>query len=257
MDPHYRDFPFPLNVFMYVIAREEGEVRDLHYGLFEKPEESILAAQQRSTDLLLKRLPAPPRRVLDVGMGLGRTLAELIRVGYDAEGITPDQHQVALARARFGDALRAREAALETFSSDHRYDVILFQESSQYVDSGPLFDRAVRLLAPEGVVLVLDEFSLRPVQKPGALHRRDEFHSAAERCGFKCTEETDLSRKAAPTIDYFLERLPRYREELGSELGLTGEQLDALIESGQSYRNLYRSGDYGYLLLQFGFADQD
>jgi cyclopropane fatty-acyl-phospholipid synthase-like methyltransferase len=256
LDLRYRDVPFPLNVFMYVIAHEEGEVRDLHYGLFEKPEESLLAAQQRSTDLLLKTLPPPPRRILDVGMGLGRTLAELIRVGYDAEGITPDPHQVALARARFGDTLRAREAAFETFSSDRRFDVIVFQESSQYIDSAALFDRAVQLLAPEGVVLVLDEFSVRPVDKPGALHRLDEFHSAAERFGFQCTEETDLSSKAAPTVDYFLERLPRYRAELGSDLGLTGEQLDALIDSGQGYRDLYRSGDYGYLLLQFRFADE-
>jgi SAM-dependent methyltransferase len=254
LDSPYRDFPYPLNVFMYIITREEGEVRDLHYGLFEKSKESILVAQQHSTDLLLKTLPPPPRRILDVGMGLGRTLAELIRAGYDAEGITPDQHQVALARARFGDRLPALGAAFETFASDHRYDVIVFQESSQYIDSGTLFDRAVRLLAPEGVVLVLDEFSVRPVQEPGALHRLDEFQSAAERVGFKCTEETDLSRKAAPTVDYFLERLPRYRAELGSELGLTGEQLDALIESGQGYRDLYRSGDYGYLLLQFKFA---
>src|SRR5450759_3629158 len=78
---------------MHVMSREEGEVRDLPYGLFESPEDSILESQQRSTALLLGRLPPPPRRVLDVGMGLGRTLAELARAGYDAEGITPDQQQ--------------------------------------------------------------------------------------------------------------------------------------------------------------------
>ncbi len=255
MELCYRNFPFPLNVFMYVIFREEGEVRDLHYGLFDMPDEPILEAQQRSTDLLLERLPPPPRRVLDVGMGLGRTLVELTRAGYDAEGITPDQHQIALAQARFGETIRARQASLETFGSDRPYDAIVFQESSQYIDSETLFDRAVRLLAPQGVILVLDEFSLRPVQRPGALHRRDEFHGAAERSGFARTEETDLSPRAAPTIDYFLARLPRYRAELGSELGLAGEQLDTLLESGRTYRELYQSGDYGYLFLRFRFAE--
>src|SRR5262245_52613684 len=236
---------------MHVLSREEGEVRDLHYGFFEHPDEPIFQAQQRSTDLLLERLPSPPARVLDVGMGLGRTLATLTSSGYDAEGITPDPHQIALARARFGGTLRAHAAAFETFSSDFRYDLLLFQESSQYINSGALFERTARLLTPAGVVLVLDEFSLRPVDQPGALHRLDEFHDAARRLGFSCTDEVDLSRQAAPTIDYFLARLPRYRAELRSEIGITEEQLDELLLSGQRYRELYRSGAYGYLVLQF------
>jgi SAM-dependent methyltransferase len=236
---------------MHVLTREEGEVRDLHYGLFEHADEPILQAQQRATDLLFERLPPPPARVLDVGMGLGRTLATLTRQGYEAEGITPDPQQVGLARATFGETLPARVASFETFGGDRRYDVLLFQESSQYVDSVALFDRAARLLAPRGVLLVLDEFRIRSAQQPGDLHRLDEFHGAASRFGFSCTEEVDLSRQAAPTVDYFLARLPRYRAELRSELALADEQLETLLESGRRYRELYRSGEYGYRLLQF------
>jgi SAM-dependent methyltransferase len=249
--PFVRDFPYPLNVFMHVITQEEGEARDLHYGLFENPGESILTAQQRSTDLVLSRLPSPPARVLDVGMGLGRTLATLGCLGYDAEGITPDEHQVALAMSRFGQDLRARVAAFESFTSPDPYDALLFQESSQYIDSNRLFDQALALVAPIGTLLVLDEFSMRPVDRPGALHRYDGFLAAGERTGFTLEEELDLSTQAAPTVDWFLARLPRHRSGLIGELALRPEQLDALQESGRSYRDLYRTRDYGYRLLRF------
>src|SRR5882672_4013523 len=96
----YRDFYYPLNVFMHILIREEGTVRYLHYGLFEDANERIALAQDRSTSFLLSRLPPPPARLLDVGVGLGTTLERLTRLGYDAEGITPDEKQIAVAGTR-------------------------------------------------------------------------------------------------------------------------------------------------------------
>src|SRR5205823_5833786 len=144
----YRDFYYPLNVFMHILTREEGGVRYLHYGLFEQPDESIDAAQERSTELLLSRLPPPPARLLDVGVGLGTTLARLRELGYDAEGITPDAKQAAMARVPVTVASfeeygapsrrldRRRPAAAEGAEDGARpagedagapFDVILFQ----------------------------------------------------------------------------------------------------------------------------------
>jgi SAM-dependent methyltransferase len=180
----YRDFYYPLNVFMHVLTLEEGGVAHLHYGLFERSDEPISAAQERSTQLLLARLPPPPARVLEAGIGLGTTLALLTRLGYDAIGITPDEQQIAMVRARFGDEVDARCVKFEEMTDNDRYDVIVFQESS-------------------------------------------------------------------PTIDYFIARLPRYRDAIVRDLGLTSEQVDELITSGASYAELYRRGVYGYLLLQF------
>src|SRR5437762_183081 len=117
---------------MHILTHEEGAVRYLHYGLFERPDDSIDAAQERSTELLLSRLPPPPARLLDVGVGLGTTLERLTRLGYDAEGITPDEKQAALAREPVA------VASFETFDGGP-YDLLLFQESSQYIDSDALF----------------------------------------------------------------------------------------------------------------------
>jgi len=238
----YRDFYYPLNVFMHVLTLEEGGVEHLHYGLFERDDEPISAAQERSTELLLSRLPPPPARILDVGIGLGTTLAHLVGLGYDATGITPDEKQLAMARARHGD-LPVVCARFEEMTGT--FDLIVFQESSQYIDSKALFAKAAEL-APR--VIVLDEFALG---EEGVLHRLDAFLDAAARFGFAVTERVDLSAKAPPSIDYFIARLPRHRTALIADLGLTNEQVDELIVNGEKYAAAYRRGVYGYLLLQF------
>ncbi|HKR63209.1 MAG TPA: class I SAM-dependent methyltransferase [Thermoanaerobaculia bacterium] len=246
----YAEFFYPLNVFMHILTHEEGDVPYLHYALFAHDGESMAAAQEHSTELLLARLPPPPARILEVGIGLATTLARLTSMGYQAEGITPDEKQIAMARAKHGDAVRVHCAAFENFDSDRTYDVVMFQESSQYIDAEALFAKAEQLTKR---VLVLDEFSLRPLDPP-ALHARSAFVDAAARHGFEVHEELDLSRRAAPTIQYFLDRLPSYRERLIADLALTNAQVDDLIVSGENYLARYNDGTYGYRLFDFTAA---
>jgi cyclopropane fatty-acyl-phospholipid synthase-like methyltransferase len=247
----YREFPFPLNVLMHVVAREGEGGSAMHYGLFAREGESLGAAQQRSTDLLFGRLPPPPRRVLEVGTGLGATLDRLVRSGYEAVGVTPDASQAAEARRLFGANLPVQVAPLETFEAAAPFEVVVFQESSQYIPSAVLWDRVRRLCAPAGRVIVLDEFSLRPVERPNPLPALDAFLEAARAEGFRVEEEVDLSRHAAPTVSWFLGRLPRHRRSIEDELAVSSGQLDELLASGEAYRLLYARGDYGYRLLGF------
>jgi SAM-dependent methyltransferase len=244
----YRDFYYPLNVFMHILIHEEGAVTYLHYGLFESEGESIAAAQERSTDLLLSHLPSPPARLLDVGIGIGTTLARLKTLGYSALGITPDDKQIAMVRDRYGEGLQVWCSSFENFVADDRFDAVIFQESSQYIDSEALFAKAREVTSS---VVVLDEFATKRMDAPGALHSLPEFLEAAERNGFRKTVEIDVSAKAAPTIDYFTSRLPRFREALIADLGLTSQQVDELISSGEKYYQSYRSGIFTYRLLTF------
>ena len=225
---------------MHILTLEEGRVDALHYGLFEG-NESIAAAQERATDLLLSRLPPPPARVLDAGCGLGTTLARLLRAGYEAEGITPDEKQIAFA----DPSLPIRRARFEDVAG--KWDVIIFQESSQYIDSVALFAKAEELTSH---VIVIDEFTIHETPET-TLHTLREFVDAASRHGFAKTEDIDLTDRAAPTIDYFNQRLPANRQSLIDDLGLTGQQVDDLVTSGIRYRQFYRDGVYGYRLLQF------
>jgi hypothetical protein len=235
----YRNFYYPLNVFAHILTLEEGSIRDLHYGLFENPAESIGRAQERSTELLLSRLPPPPARLLDVGSGLGTTLRRLLSLGFDAEGVAADARQAAFTRD-----LPVHQIRFEDFTSDRPYDAILFQESSQYIESSALFAGAETLTRD---VIVLDEFATRPA---GALHRLDAFLAAAAEHGFQVIEDLDVSKQAVPTIDYFRRRLPKYRQRLIADLHLTGQQVDELIRGGEEYRANYESGAYVYRLLR-------
>lgn len=231
---------------MHILTHEEGDVRYLHYGLFEHEHEPLLTAQERSTELLVSRLPPPPARLLEVGIGIATTLSRLTALGYDVEGITPDAHQVAMVRERYGDTLRVHCAPFETFESATGFDAVVFQESSQYIASEALFARAARMTSR---VIVLDEFALQPLEEEGALHSRDQFLAAAMRNGFAVEEELDLSERAAPTMSYFTHRIPAYRERLIADLGLDSQQVDDLITSGTRYRKRYADGIYGYRLF--------
>lgn len=244
----YREFYYPLNVFMHILMREEGGVTYLHYGLFDRADESIGAAQEHSTELLLARLPSPPASILDVGVGIGTTLSRLTSLRYDVTGITPDSKQLAMVKSRFGDAVRVELTQFETITPSRAYDCVVFQESAQYIDSEALFSKARELT---GHIIVLDEFATQPLQTPGSLHSLTRFVDAAARNAFHKTEELDLSLKAAPSIDYFRQRIPRYRQTLIDDLGVTSQQVDELIANGERNRDLYARGTYVYRLLQF------
>lgn len=241
----YRDFTFPLNVFMHLLTLEGSAPAYLHYGIFTSSGESLSDAQERSTRMLFERLPPPPASILDVGLGLATTLARLTNAGYEAEGITPDEGQIAMARSRYGETLRLTCARFEDHDPGRRYDVVLFQESSQYIESDALFARAAALTSR---VIVLDEFA---TSEGRPLHALGPFLSAAERHGFTKTEDIDLSAGAAHTVPYFLERIPKYRARLVEDLGLAPQQLDDLLVSGATYAASYVSGDYVYRLMQF------
>ena len=240
MSAPYRDFYYPLNVFMHVLTREHGSVSYLHYGLFENADEPLTIAQERSTQLLLARLPPPPARLLDAGTGLGTTLARLTSLGYDALGITPDEKQISL----LDPALDARCIAFQHLAAEP-FDTVIFQESSQYIPSDALFAKAAELTRH---IIVLDEFT---IANDGTLHRLDEFLAAARQHGFEKTEELDLTQQAAPTITYVTSLIDKHRDALRDDLGITDEQIAQLIDSGARYADSYRAGTYGYRLLQF------
>lgn len=249
----FRDFSFPLNVYAFALLLEEGRVDYLHYGLFAPGETDAAVAQRRSTDLLLDRLPAPPCRILEVGIGLGKTFELLRERGYAVHGITPDEPQATRASRQLGGAASITCTRFEDFvAADGSFDAIVFQESSQYIDPVVIFDKSLDLLAEGGSLLVADEFARRldePIQTGLAL--LDDFLRLAQRFGFELAEQLDLSSRAAPTLDYLLRVTRRHRQRLIDELGLTAMQLEQLEESNRTYQSRYGDGTYGYALLKF------
>ncbi|MBL0011363.1 MAG: methyltransferase domain-containing protein [Nitrosomonas sp.] len=184
---------------------EEGKAT-YHYGLFQDNQTSLQTAQQFSTDLLMVRLPPPPCRVLEVGVGLGTTLSLLNQRGYDVHGITPDAQQIAYIQKNLDSGASVSCHSLQDFKAQPEcFDVVLLQESAQYIEPLVIFNKALDLLPLSGDLVIIDEFALKYDEAGiGGLHLLNDMVALAERFGFELVERMDLSTQAAPTLDYLL-----------------------------------------------------
>jgi len=249
---HYANLDFPLNIYAHCLYLQEGNVDYLHYGLFKEGESNPSAreVQQRATDFLLARLPPPPCRILEIGIGLGTTALELAQRGYTVTGISPDPQQIAITRQRVKESVTLECVTLEAFSAPtESYDVILLQESAQYIQSLALFNKAYSLLAKHGLILIADEVGLQrtPKYTSYGLPLLTYTLAQAQRCGFELSEEVDLSAQAAPTVDYLLWVIKKHRASLLVDSAV----LDDLLSVLREYQQKYREGRYGYVLLKF------
>ncbi len=253
LDPLLSQLCFPLNAFACATWLEEGYVDYLHYGLFDAEHPDLAAAQQQSTALILDRLPPPGTHILEVGIGLGTTAALLIKRGYRVTGIAPDPAQVAIARRRARGEACVAETRFEDFPPPPEpFDLILFQESAQYLAPRFLFATAQDWLSPGGQVLVLDQFALQSTDsRESLLHVGSEFAGHAERQGFRLLEHLDLSAKATPTLDYILRILTAHDDALRQLLPQSNAELEQLRQAVAANRKRYHQGVLGYSLYRF------
>ncbi|MBK9346505.1 MAG: GNAT family N-acetyltransferase [Burkholderiales bacterium] len=246
------EFSFPLNVYAHLIAWDDGAVDYLHYGLFAEAGEGGGRAQVRASAALMRVLP-PPCRLLEIGIGLGTTLARLQAMDYAVCGITPDLSQIAEVRRRLGPNAPVRASRLEDFEENTgAWDAMLFQESAQYIDALDIFSKASQLLRPDGTLVIMDEFAV--LRRPGErenMHYWPHVQRWAERAGFTLDHCEDLTKQAAPTIDWLSSRVTHHRSALLNLPGVTDATLDALLVALEGYREKYASGVYAYLLLRF------
>jgi cyclopropane fatty-acyl-phospholipid synthase-like methyltransferase len=236
----HRDFSFPLNVYAHALTLEHGQVEALHYGLFDTPAQSIIEAQAAHTALLFSMLPPPPKDVLEVGIGLGRTLARLSDRGDRATGITPDKNQVRHVNGELGDRARVIETRFEDFDApDASFDVVVFQESAQYIRSDLLFSGARRLLRTDGTLIVLDEV-------PRALADMSDFSSR----GFRLETKLDLTAKIRPTMDVLTRVIEKHKKALATDLGCEDVRIAELLVTLYLRRASYDDGGYAYVLAK-------
>lgn len=245
-------FSFPLNVYARLLELQEGQVDYLHFGVFDHPDEPVLQAQQRATELLWQALPAPGR-LLEVGIGLGTTLTRLLQQGWQPLGITPEPAQIEVAQERQGGTLPLRCTRLEDLAADAGpFDTLLFQESAQYIAPMEIFSAADRLLVngPASIV-VMDEFALdRRAADHGGLHHRAHFIALAQRFGWRVAHQVDLSQAVQPTVQYLITGTRRWRDRLLADLPVTPQQLDELDAALLRVQRLYAEGVQGYGVLR-------
>ncbi|MCK5719658.1 MAG: methyltransferase domain-containing protein, partial [Thiomargarita sp.] len=184
----HTNFTFPLNVYAHALHLEEGYFNYLHYGF--NVEQGIHKAQQNSTDFIITQLPPAPASILEVGIGIGTTAKQLVKLGYDYTGVVPDPAQITYCNDK---QLNLIESNFEALSSTKQYDIILFQESAQYIASNILLEKAYTLLKPKAYLLILDEIATESITKLTTL---------ANQIGFEVMAQNDFTAKASPSIAY-------------------------------------------------------
>lgn len=243
--------PFPQQVQAALQYLADGEVGDLHFGLYDREGRSPAEAQQRVVADLLPHLPASPARVLVVGCGLGSLCAALAGAGYRVTGIAADEHLVSWARDRVGQAAQLHASDFATFSADRGdFDALVFHDSARTIDSLRLFNRALTLLTAGGRLVFLDAFALKRTEPgPEALHLVDDLTRFGARLGLATPQQEDLSAAAAPHLLFLRRGLEQNRQRLLAMLSCDETALDAFAEEVALMQERWAAQRFGYLLL--------
>ncbi len=249
-----RLLPFPLNVYAQTLTLTLGAPAELlHFGVFDTDAEladGYPAAQQRAQQRLLTLLLPPPACVLEIGCGSGTLARDLAAQGYEVTAITEIEEEWRNASALPGQTAHCECVSLREFADGRLFDIVLLQQSSQYLDPLLLFCRAATLLGEGGQLLLADEFLLddsRMAPEPRPL--LSNFLQLAERCGFRVARQRELGRQVAPGLQLFAGVLQRHRAETAASLALADEALLALEQALQNQAAKFATARLGYTLL--------
>jgi len=183
--------------------------RDLHYGLWQDDLavciQNLPEAQKRYSNFLISHIPDGVRRILDVGCGAGGVARELIKRGYQVEGVSPSPLLSKAAQKQAGEGFKIHQGRFEdiSFAENDKFDLVMFIESFQYISLKTVLDDANQRLKPGGHILISDFFKTNApgCSVIGGGHPIDKFMSTLERSGLKVLEDKDITRETAPNLD--------------------------------------------------------
>jgi SAM-dependent methyltransferase len=243
----------PYAYFAWAAARD-GSADYMHYGYWRERGETLAQAQENLAALVQSWLPAGAKRILDSGCGLGRTTRDLARRGHDVVGISPDANTLVLARGKYPEvADRLVTVSLQEYRPAAPFDVVLFQESSQYVESPTLFARCAELVRPGGHVVICDE--VRYGSRGEAFNRRRDMLAFARLNGFELRRNEVVTRDVLPTRRRLVETLRAELPAMVEAFRASGRDVAAevreLAAAWDRETALFERGLYGYELFLF------
>ncbi|GAB3855555.1 27-O-demethylrifamycin SV methyltransferase [Nocardioides maradonensis] len=247
---------------------------ELHYGVFERPDEPL----DEATHHLTERMAAGARfeqgdTVLDIGCGTGAQARwNATEHGVEVLGITTSSVGVqvateASAAAGLADRVRFEERdGTANGLPDSSFDRVWILESSHLMDNRvALVEEAARVLRPGGRLVWCDLVRHRDIPFAELRERRHEFATLREgfgnarmepldsyvswfqQAGLVVETADDLTQETLPTFDAWRANAERNRSDVVELLGERGHE--TFVRSCDILEGLWRDGTFGYGLV--------
>lgn len=225
----------------------------LHFGVFPAGlDQAYPAAQGKAQELLQDLLIAAPARVLEVGCGTGNLARALTAQGYTVTALTSLAAEAEVLRETgtehfHGDFLHFQ---LSNAQPPQRFDIIVLQQSAQYLDPVVLLARVKDCLREGGQLLIADEFLLddsRRAHEP--LPLLQHFLQLATRCGFHLERQQELGALVAPGFGLFRNLLLQHQVTLCAMLSLDSQSVQRLADRLQTMQQEFSEARLGYTLI--------
>ncbi|SEJ05985.1 Methyltransferase domain-containing protein [Cyclobacterium xiamenense] len=179
----------------------------LHYGYFSDGLEADVAqlneAQKRYNELIFSCIPEGVKTILDVGCGSGKMAEELIHRGYTVDCVSPSASLNKIAEELLSGKGKVYTSKFETYESSDKYDLIMFNESFQYIPIDESILRALSFLNKGGYILLADFFR-RPIpgKHPiGGGHEWTEWERKLPTFDVDILLEKDITEETSKTIE--------------------------------------------------------
>jgi SAM-dependent methyltransferase len=183
------------------------KLEHLHYGYWANGLEIDIAnlyiAQKNYTNFLVSHIPDGVKTILDVGCGTGQTAKELTGMGYSVDCVSPSSFLSERARSLLGESSRIFTCPFEKLETTHRYDLVLFSESFQYLDLQKGLEQTVKLLNDGGYMLICDVFKNDAEGKSVLVggHKLTKFRGLIRHHPLELVVDKDITEQTAPNID--------------------------------------------------------
>ena len=244
--------PEPFNFYRLMLDSDH-----LHFGFWPEnsPNLSLEEAQERMFDCLLLHFPDPPATVLDVGCGLGLSAYYLSEKGYHVTAIAPSKELIDYASENYGKSNIDFHVTGFLDNNDspfmsRKYDVILFQESLQYLNPlDSVFKKARSLLEPKGVVIIGDEICYdKSIKKETAVHLFGDVVTGLFENGFRITVNKKIGKNVIKTCDKVIQRFTEKSERIVSSVDKkdAADRLEYFLNGWKSQKKWYLDNNMGY-----------
>lgn len=253
MQEEYTYLPEPFCFYKAILQSDH-----LHFGLW--PEDNPLLkmgdAQQYMFEYLISFIPEPPVRILDVGCGLGLSASLLASKGYEVTAIASSSALIEYAKKKYsGNSVDFRVS--NYFDDDNSifveasYDVLLFQESTQYLQ--PL-DRAIKkaryLLKDKGLIIIGDEVCYdSSIKSETCVYLKKNYIIALSENGFLINKNENLSKNVKATCDFVIDGFTENFDKIIATYNNSQQHKDRLqffLEGWEKQKNWYSRDQMGY-----------